>query len=745
MTNGNRNPAPKRPLLSSFAGGGGPASVSPSTNRRVSAARLALAIKRLRAETSEIDLLASEPIAIIGLGCRFPGGASDPEKYWQMLENGGDAIRRVPEGRWPHSKDIPEHLHYGGYLEEIDGFDAAFFGITPREAQTIDPQQRLLLEVTWEALWNAGLQPEELTGKAVGVFAAIYSSDYSRMQLNRATEAVPNAVGAAHSIAAGRISFLLNLKGPCLAIDTACSSSLVAIHLACQSLRARECDTAISGGVSLKVLPDELLVLNRMGMLSKTSRCHTFDEKADGFVPGEGCGVIVLKRLADALADRDPIRAVIRGTAVNHDGRTTVLTAPSGLAHEAVIRQALKNGAVEAEDVTYVETHGTGTSLGDPIELQAVQSVYGASTPEENNCIIGAVKSNLGHLEAAAGFAGLIKVVLAMEHGNIPKNLHFTQLNPQSSLNGSRLKIAEHQEAWPRGNHTRLAGVSSLGFGGTNAHMIVEEAPVLPGVSKPSIAPRAWQRVSFWLPPEPRKTERSQKQTSPLTGVWLNSPFLQGKVYELVLDERSVQYAKQHVTGGQSIVSGSLLLEMILPIVQQAVGEDSFRWIDAQAGEPLVLATAKRVQVSVEDDRVEVVSETVTGWHTHLVTKFESMLGALQGAVNNDFSKRIWPTETLASEEIEERVRREAAAVMEMPEAALPVDVPLINLGLDSMMAADLRNRLQAFAGQELPPNFAFNHPTVEEMAQEVGARLWAVRETDPSSLTSDQTEEVEL
>ncbi len=727
----------KRGPLSPFDEGRGAAAPARPKASPVSAVRLALAVKRLRDQTEELDLLAAEPIAIIGVGCRFPGGAVNPEKYWEMLEDGVDAIRRVPEGRWPDTQDMPEYLYHGGYLDEIDGFDAAFFGISPREAQTIDPQQRLLLEVTWEALWHAGLQPEELSGKSVGVFAAIYSSDYARLQLNRAAEAVPNAVGAAHSIAAGRISFLLNLKGPCLAIDTACSSSLVAIHLACQSLRARECGTAIAGGVSLKVLPDELLVLNRLDMLSKTSRCHTFDEKADGFVPGEGCGVIVLKRLADALADGDPVRAVIRGTAVNHDGRTTVLTAPSGLAHEAVIRQALKNGAVEAEDVSYVEAHGTGTSLGDPIELQALQSVYGNVKPAGDTCLLGAVKTNLGHLEAAAGFAGLIKVVLAMEHGSIPKNLHFTQLNPQSSLKGTRLKIADRQEAWPRQGRPRLAGVSSLGFGGTNAHLIVEEAPAVPGVPKPALAPRTWERVSYWLPPAQRGTEQPHKQVNPLAGQWLSSPFVRGKIFEIVLDDRSLQYAKEHVTAGESTVHAKVLLELVEPVVEEANGGRPFKWMETRSSEPLVLTAAKRVQVFVEADRVEVVSETAAGWHTHLTASFESAHSGRSEVTANEGD--------LTSDQVLQRVRKEAATVMEMSEQGVPVDLPLINLGLDSMMAVELRNRLQAFLGQDLPPNFAFDQPTVAEMAQEIEARLWAARPVLAPASANDQTEEIEL
>jgi acyl transferase domain-containing protein/acyl carrier protein len=625
--------------------------------RRVSAVRLALAVKRLRAETAGIDLLASEPIAVVGMGCRFPGGADGPAEYWELLRAGVDAIRRLPDGRWPEAQyqgaEFPEHLRYGGFLEGIDEFDAAFFGITPREAQSMDPQQRLLLEVTWEALWNAGIRPEGMSGGPVGVFTAISNTDYSRMELNRtglekAQENAPNAVHAAHSVAAGRVSFLLNLRGPCLAVDTACSSSLVALHLACQSLRARECDTALAGGVSLKVLPDELLLLDRLGVMSKTSRCRTFDAKADGFVVGEGCGVVVLKRLADALTEGDPIRAVIRGTAVNHDGRTTVMTAPSGLAHEAVIRQALKNGAVAAEDVGYVETHGTATSLGDPIELQALASVYGAVKSEGGECVLGAVKTNLGHLEAAAGMAGLIKVVIALEHGAIPANLHFETLNPQSSITETRLKIATSETAWPRANEARLAGVSSLGLNGTNGHVVVEEAPLLKAVARSPLPVYAWQRRAYWLP----QLARTEARTGPVMVMEVRSP-----------------------------TAAPTTLQTTAPTIGRSDRLDGTEW-------------------------------------------------------------------TIAS--IESQIRREMAAVMEIAAEELAVDVPLINLGMDSMMALDLRQRVQALIGQELPNNFAFEHPSIADIAREIAARLWAMGEEDTSLrargwIADGEAEEVEI
>jgi len=458
----------------------------------LSAARLAVAVRRAAAEAGESAvLLRSEPIAIVGMGCRFPGGDAGPvtnaDEYWALLEGGRSGIREMPTGRWAEARaTLPKHLLLGGYLDHVDLFDAEFFGIAPREAHSIDPQQRLLLEVTWEALSDAGVAPSALSGTDAGVFLAVYNSDYARLQLHEdAVMDSQSGIGAAHSVASGRLSFLLNLRGPCMTVDTACSSSLVAAHLACQSLRRRECGVALVAGTSLKLLPEEVRLFEQWGMLASDGLAKTFDARADGFVPGEGCGVVVLKRLSDAVAQGDRIHAVIRGSAVNHDGRSSVLTAPNGPAQEAVMRAALRDGQVTAGDVAYVETHGTGTSLGDPIEVEALDAVYGGSE-SGTACLLGAVKTNFGHLEAAAGVAGLIKTALVLEHGAIPRNLNFETLNPQIRLGEkSRLQLATERRAWPRvAGQTRFAGVSSFGLGGTNAHVILEEAPGMPAAAK---------------------------------------------------------------------------------------------------------------------------------------------------------------------------------------------------------------------------------------------------------------------
>lgn len=427
-----------------------------------------------------------EPIAIIGIGCRFPD-AKTPEAFWHILRNGVDAITEVPSERW----DINTFYHpeaatpgkmntrWSGFLEQVDQFDPSFFGISPREAQQIDPQQRLLLEVTWEALENAGIVPESLAGSQTSVFIGISNADYHRLlykDLSR-IEAY-SGTGTASSIASNRLSYVLNLSGASVAIDTACSSSLVAVNLACQSLQTGESNLCLVGGVNLILSPEPTITFSQAQMMSPEGRCKTFDASADGYVRGEGCGVIVLKRLSDALRDGDNIQAIIRGSAVNQDGLTNGLTAPNGPSQQAVIRQALEKAGVTPAQISYVETHGTGTSLGDPIEVNSLKTVLMEGRDVNQTCWIGTVKTNVGHLEAAAGIAGLIKVVLSLQHGEIPPHLHFKQLNPYIKIKNTPIKIPTELQKWSAGEKSRLAGVSSFGFGGTNAHVILEEAPL---------------------------------------------------------------------------------------------------------------------------------------------------------------------------------------------------------------------------------------------------------------------------
>lgn len=462
----------------------------------LSAVKLALLARQARQDLDGAGVANAEPIAVIGMGCRFPGDASDPERFWRLLVNRVDAIGEVPADRWPidalYDPDptAPGKMstRWGGFLRTIDGFDPQFFGISPREAARMDPQQRLLLEVAWEALEDAGQTRPGLDGSPTGVFVASYHNDYAAlMSADRRGIDAWTSTGTAHSIVANRLSYLLNLRGPSLTVDTACSASLVAVHLACRSLRAEECSLAVAGGVSLMLSPEVTISLSKWGFMAADGRCKTFDASADGFVRGEGGGVVVLKRLSDALADGDRVLGLIRGSAVNQDGRTSVLTAPSGVAQAEVIRQALENGKVAAEQVDYVEAHGTGTVLGDPIEVEALGAVYGGPAAGTHPCALGAVKASIGHLEAAAGIAGLIKALLCLQHGLIPPQLHFSRLNPHLSLAGSRFVIPTEPLPWPHGGRRRFAGVSSFGFGGTNAHVVLEEAPEI--VGRPEAGP----------------------------------------------------------------------------------------------------------------------------------------------------------------------------------------------------------------------------------------------------------------
>lgn len=442
-------------------------------------------LRQAQAKLADYERAGSEPVAVIGVGCRFPGARNKAE-FWRLLCEGGDAIREVPADRW----DIDEYYdrdtsapgkmntRWGGFVDKVDEFDADFFDISPREAIQIDPQQRLALEVAWEALEDAGLPADRLAQSRTGVYVGVLGFDYAILQAKDISDMdIFSATGNSHAILANRISYFLNLRGPSLALDTACSSSLVTVHLACQSLRRRESDLALAGGVNLILGPEATLMLTKAHMMADDGRCKAFDAAANGYVRGEGGGMVVLKRLSDALADGDRIAAVIRGSAVNHDGRSNGLSAPNGPAQEAVLRAALADAGLRPEDISYIETHGTGTRLGDPIEIEALQAVLGAGRPADRPLTIGSVKTNIGHLESAAGIAGLVKAVLMLEHGQIPPHLHLTTPNPLLKLDQSCLAIPRTLGDWRCDGLPRRAGVSAFAFGGTNAHVILEESP----------------------------------------------------------------------------------------------------------------------------------------------------------------------------------------------------------------------------------------------------------------------------
>ncbi len=449
--------------------------------------RLALLAVELQTKLESLEKAKNEPVAIVGMSCRFPGGANSPQEFWNLLRDGVDAVTEVPASRWDvdayYSPDEDEagkmSTRSGGFLDQVDLFDPHFFGIAPREAVGMDPQQRLLLEVAWEALENAGQSPDELMGSRTGVFVGMCAGDYYQLQLGAGYQAIDAylASGSAHSVASGRLSYILGLQGPSLSVDTACSSSLVAIHLAVQSLRNHECQMALAGGANLILSPETTIALSRAHMMAPDGRCKTFDSRADGFVRSEGCGVLVLKRLSDAQAAGDNILAVIRGSAINQDGRSNGLTAPNGPSQESVIADALANAGVSPAQISFVETHGTGTSLGDPIEVQALSAVLGEGRAEQQPVILGAVKTNIGHAEGAAGVAGVIKLVLALQNRQIPPHLHLQERNPFIPWDELPVTIPQTLTDWQPIDGRRLAGVSSFGFSGTNVHMILEEAP----------------------------------------------------------------------------------------------------------------------------------------------------------------------------------------------------------------------------------------------------------------------------
>ncbi len=447
------------------------------------------AIDDLQAKLKSLEQAHNEPIAVVGMACRFPAGGNTPAEFWNNLLNGKDGVTEVPADRWDWREvydpnpDAPgkTYTKWGGFIDNVDQFDPLFFGITPREAVGMDPQQRLLLEISWEALENAGFAADKLEGSQTGVFVGIATSDYSQRVFKTGIPEFDTyfSSGNAHSIASGRLSYIFGFHGANFAVDTACSSSLVALHSAVQSLRNRECNLALAGGVSLMLTSDGSIMTSRSRMMSFDGRCKTFDASADGYVRGEGCGIVVVKRLADAVADGDNILAVIKGSAINQDGRSNGLTAPNRVAQEAVIRAALANADIAASTVNFIEAHGTGTSLGDPIEINALSSTYGAEHSSDNPFIVGAVKSNIGHLEGAAGVAGLIKIILAMQNRTIPPNLHFSTPNPHIEWQQIPVRIPTMPTEWQPVDDVPLrAALSSFGFSGTNAHIILEEAPV---------------------------------------------------------------------------------------------------------------------------------------------------------------------------------------------------------------------------------------------------------------------------
>ncbi|MEU8181974.1 beta-ketoacyl synthase N-terminal-like domain-containing protein [Micromonospora sp. NPDC049044] len=451
-------------------------------------------LRDLRRKIDDLERSRREEIAIVGMSCRLPGDVDSPEALWHLLNSKVDAVTEVPASRWstdafydPDPK-TPGRMtaRHGGFLSRVDEFDPYFFGISPREVQDMDPQQRLFLEVAWEAIEDAGITRDQLRGSPTGVFVGANAGDFLQLQLRDPAQiSTYTSAGGANSLIPNRLSYLYDLRGPSMTVDTACSSALVALHLAAQSLRAGECDSAVVGGLNLMFSPTTTLGFAKLGALAQDGRCKTFDSRADGYVRSEGVTVLVVKRVSDALAAGDRIWAVLRGSAVNQDGLTNGITAPNGKSQREVITQALRNARLDPARVTLIEAHGTGTALGDPIETEALREVYGDR--DGPPCALGSIKSNIGHVEAGAGLAGVLKAVLSIHGRAVAPNLHLQVLNPHIDLNGSRFFIPTEPQPWEVADDHRYAAVSAFGAGGTNAHVIL--GPVPPAESRPARAP----------------------------------------------------------------------------------------------------------------------------------------------------------------------------------------------------------------------------------------------------------------
>jgi acyl transferase domain-containing protein len=666
-------------------------------------------IRRLKAQLDSQG--ATQPVAIVGVGMRLPGGIDSLESYWQALSEGRDLVRAMPAARKARFAAEWDTLpHKGGFLDEVTGFDAAFFGISPREARALDPQHRLLLEVAWEALENAALPPDRLADVRTGLYIGITGQDYRDWQVG--TPDAYWATGNGHCFAAGRIAYAMGFTGPAIAVDTACSSGLVAVHLASQALRRGECDVAVAGGVNLVLSPRSTRLLVETRALAPDGLCKAFDARANGFTRGEGCGVVILKRLDHALRDRDHVHAVIRGSAVNQDGRSSGFTAPNVRAQIALIEAALADAGLSPADIGLIEAHGTGTALGDPIEMEAIVAALGRKNAGAT-LYVGSVKPNIGHLEAAAGVAGLLKAVACCAHRAIPALVHHRTLNPRIDLAGTGIRLPTALVPWTADGAGQFAGISSFGLSGTNAHLIV-------GAGEPGGAVPALAATGFEL------TARTPEALRALAARFRERlAALPGDQYGAFAYTATSGRARHPVRARIAATGKTAALAALAALASDAPCPD--------------------VRLGASEQPLDELPRCVVALpHYPWQREHHAPPAAPQGLASPAIGTREAPPASGGLDATRAQVRRCAAAVLGHRDAgAVPEDASLFDLGLDSMMAVDLARALGSALGIELSFTHVLAHPTVDGLAAAITAGLPAPARSPALTLVAAPDEPV--
>jgi acyl transferase domain-containing protein len=653
----------------------------------------------------------SDAVAVVALACTYPGGCGDPGSLWQFLSEGRSALGPVPSDRWPRDLDAPrrDHGRSGGFLGAPfpHSFDAPFFDISPAEAVALDPQQRLLLETGWRALEGAGIAIEPMAGKPIGVFVALSTGDYQKAKLWQPGAADSfTATGVSPAAAAGRLSYSFGFDGPSMSVDTACSSSLVAIHLARQAIRNGECEAALVAGVNALLVPNLFDCLDTMNLLSPDGVCRAFDAGANGYVRAEGCGAIVLKPLGAALRDGNEILALIRGSAVNQDGRTGGLTAPSSAAQSKVIAKALADARLAPTDIDYVEAHGTGTPLGDAIELNALAESYARGRDAAAPLLIGSVKTNIGHLEAGAGMAGVIKTILALSHGMIPAHPKLERPTPHLAWELVAMRAPTELTAWPVTDHPRRAGVSSFGFSGTNGHVILEQAPVFEPADRPA--------PGVVVLPVSARTSLALEESAAALADWLEAAPRDLIDVAFTLGVGRTPFAHRRVVVGGNAAELARLLRC-------EPGVDAADW----EHDP----TLKRL--------AELGAIWTAGGDVDWGRLYGPAGGRLVAVPGHPFHpQRYWidaspimagPARTIAPkadtfparpDEWRGLLADHARAVLgDVHAEPLDPHLPLTDQGFTSLLGLELRRALEVALGRQLPASLLYDYPTLDRMA----------------------------